>query len=300
VNLRPPTLEDVPALTEFFRVLEAAGRDGVLEADIRDWLASPIFDPDADFRIALHGDAIVGWCDLWDQNRDHERFFLDARAHPDVPAAYAALLDWGIDRAGEQARPGAVVRAGGESTDTAFVNEVESRGFRLARHWFRMEADLTEEPPPPKWPNGISLRTFRRREARRVYDACNDAFADHWDFVPAAFDEWREFLINSSGFDPSLWFLAEDEDELAGFSVCRLERRPETGHVQILGVRPRWRRRGLGLALLLHSLRELRARGRTKADLGVDAENTTGAVRLYERAGMRVARRTDSYEKAVP
>ena len=69
-----------------------------------------------------------------------------------------------------------------------------------------------------------------------------------------------------------------------------------TGHVNILGVRPGWRRRGLGRALLLHSFRELRDRGRLKADLGVDAENTTGAVRLYERAGMCVAHRMDTYE----
>ena len=41
------------------------------------------------------------------------------------------------------------------------------------------------------------------------------------------------------------------------------------------------------------------ARGIPKVDLGVDAENTTGAVGLYERAGMNVARRTDAYEKEL-
>jgi hypothetical protein len=33
--------------------------------------------------------------------------------------------------------------------------------------------------------------------------------------------------------------------------------------------------------------------------LNVDSENTTGAVRLYERVGMRTARAWDVYEKHV-
>jgi ribosomal protein S18 acetylase RimI-like enzyme len=69
--------------------------------------------------------------------------------------------------------------------------------------------------------------------------------------------------------------------------------------VGVLGVRRPWRRRGLGLALLHASFREFRARGLPRALLGVDSENTTGATRLYERAGMRVERTSDSYEKVL-
>ena len=58
-----------------------------------------------------------------------------------------------------------------------------------------------------------------------------------------------------------------------------------------------WRRRGLGLALLLHSFRDFAARGATRVGLGVDAENTTGAVGLYERAGMHVCGATE-YSRA--
>jgi mycothiol synthase len=47
----------------------------------------------------------------------------------------------------------------------------------------------------------------------------------------------------------------------------------------------------------LRSFREFRSRGRERVGLGVDGENTTGAVRLYERAGMHVARRSDTYER---
>jgi mycothiol synthase len=297
--LRAPTLDDLPALAVFFDALEDAGGAGASEAEIRDWLSSPVFDPAKDFRIALSKGRVVGWCDVWDQNKTHDRFFLDVRAHPRDPSTYARLLDWGLARAGALAGDDAVARVWGDSRDDVFAQEVKRRGFRLLRHFFRMEIDLGEEPPAPEWPEDISVRTFRPGEERAVYKVNSETFADHWDFVPLAFDEWEEMLVRSSEFDPTLWFIAEQGREMAGYSLCRSERRPGIGHVNILGVRAKWRRRGLGRALLLHSFRELRARGRAKADLGVDAENTTGAVRLYENAGMHVARRMDSYERAL-
>ena len=74
---------------------------------------------------------------------------------------------------------------------------------------------------------------------------------------------------------------------------------PQFGWIQVLGVRPRWRKRGLGTALLRHSFRDFRDRGATRVGLGVDGESTTGAVRLYESVGMREVRRSDTYEKVL-
>jgi hypothetical protein len=53
------------------------------------------------------------------------------------------------------------------------------------------------------------------------------------------------------------------------------------------------------MALLLHSFNEFYRRGSRKAGLGVDASSLTGATRLYERAGMHVARQYDSYQKEL-
>ena len=99
----------------------------------------------------------------------------------------------------------------------------------------------------------------------------------------------------------AVWFLAEDGGEIAGFALCHPHPSgdPAVGRVAALGVRPRWRRRGLGLALLLHSFAAFRERGASEVRLEVDAENPTGAVALYERAGMSVVRRYDTYEKRL-
>jgi len=114
------------------------------------------------------------------------------------------------------------------------------------------------------------------------------------------YEEWAHWTVERDGFDPTLWFLARDGDEIAGFSLCRpSETRPDTGFVNLLGVRRAWRRRGLGEALLRHSFVELYRRGFARVALGVDAGSPTGATRLYERVGMQVVRRLDFYEKEL-
>ncbi len=73
------------------------------------------------------------------------------------------------------------------------------------------------------------------------------------------------------------------------------------GWVGSLSVRRPWRRRGLGLALLLHSFHALQERGKARVGLGVDAQNLTGATRLYEKAGMHSdpRRQWSVYEKEL-
>jgi mycothiol synthase len=301
-ELRPPTLADLPVLADFFADIEATyGAGGLPEGDVRDLLTNPHLDVEQNFRIALSDGGVVGWVDIWDQNSEHERLFVDVRARRREPEVYVPLLDW-AERRGRAIALGraAVLRAGRVSDDEALEDELETRGFGLIRHFFRMEIDLADEPEPPAWPEGIAVRTLREGEEHAIFEAASESFSDHWDYHPMAFDEWRSFFVESSAFDPTLWFVAEEDGEIAGFAICRWERRPNTSHVAVLGVRRAWRRRGLGTALLLHAFAEFRRRGRAKADLGVDAENLTGAVRLYERAGMRVATRFDAYEKRLP
>ena len=221
-------------------------------------------------------------------------------AYPEEAERYGQLLDWGEERArlltaGVAGR----VHSSAGSGDDLLAGILRKRGYQLVRYFFTMEIDLSVEPVAPDWPVGIDVETFRTGEERAVYEMDMEAFQDHWDFFPVPFDEWRDYFLGSSQFDPELWFLARDGDEIAGAALCAWESRPEIGRVNVLAVRRPWRRRGLGRALLLHAFREFRRRGRTRADLIVDGENLTGAVQLYERAGMHVAHREDSYRKEL-
>jgi ribosomal protein S18 acetylase RimI-like enzyme len=125
----------------------------------------------------------------------------------------------------------------------------------------------------------------------------NEAFADDWHHHDVSPSNFTEFYVKQRHFDPSLWLLAWDDGDLAGFVLATSEHLgdPDLGWVGTLGVRPAWRRRGLGEALLRAAFAELYARGRRRVGLGVDTENVSGALRLYERVGMRPLLRHDNW-----
>jgi ribosomal protein S18 acetylase RimI-like enzyme len=165
-----------------------------------------------------------------------------------------------------------------------------SLGYEFVRTFRMMRLDLQEEPVPLVVPEGVVVRVFEPgRDDRALYDALTEAFVDHWGHAFPSFEQWCHFGLESSEFDPGLWYVAVDGDEVVGGICCRAStaRDAGTAQVQDLGVRAPWRRRGIGLALVLTAFGELRRRGIPRVELSVDAESPTGADRLYERAGMR-------------
>ncbi len=225
---------------------------------------------------------------------DGTRLWIDIRGRPS-----GALLDAVERRAAEIAAPGALLRAVVASTDEELRQLLADAGYRYVRSSYTMRIELDREPQAPVWTAGIAARVGTLGDAGAVYDAYVEAFGDHWDFHPEPFDEWRYSNVEAPGADPALWLLAHDGSDLAGVSLAKLHHsgEPDAGWIAILAVRRPWRGRGLGLALLRGSFRELYTCRRHIVELGVDAENVTGAVRLYERAGMRVSRRADTLEK---
>jgi mycothiol synthase len=161
----------------------------------------------------------------------------------------------------------------------------EQRGYEPVRRFYQMEIELTEPPPAPAWPEGIRAEPFRVEDAPAFHAAIEEAFADEWGFEPLPLETWKRLRVD--GADTSYYFLAWDGEEIAAFLRGEPDRRG-MAFVAMLGVRPAWRRRGLGQALLLHAFRAFHAGGKRRVFLGVDSENSTGATRLYERVGMHV------------
>jgi mycothiol synthase len=241
------------------------------------------------FGLAERDSRVVGYADL---QQSDEHADLDARALDG--AAALALVQAGVERA----LPDRSVRGYAASTDEAVAAAYRSAGFAVIRHSFSMLIDLPELPAAAEWPNRIEVRPWREGDDPAFHAALQDTFSEHFGFEPRSYDEWLHAVDVQPETNRSLWFLAFDGDEVAGALVCSWHSSgdPAYGWVNELGVRKAWRRRGLGLALLRHAFAELGRRGANRVGLGVDGENTTGAVRLYERAGMRVTRRYDTWE----
>jgi mycothiol synthase len=297
LRLREPNEADAPAIAELVNehARSLFGESELTEGEIRHWLGLP----NIWFRLAERDGLVLGYLDVQNEQAQGTRFDVDARTLDAETAA--ELVGAAEDHARQRANPGAVVRGWAASNDEILGRTYERAGFATIRHSFQMRIELEREPPSPAWPKGVAIRTLKPGEEERVYEATDEAFQDHWDYRSTSYEEWRRWSVDHPKFDPSLWFVADDGEEIAGLSLCawHFSGDPEFGWVASLSVRRPWRRHGLGLALLHHSFREFRSRGATRVGLGVDAENTTGAVRLYERAGMHVVRRSDTWEKAL-
>lgn len=265
-----------------------------------EWEA-PGFNLETDSQVVLNPEEqIVGYFDVFDLYEPHVRIYCFGQEHPAYPQAgiASALIRWAEQRARlsiQKAPEGTRVAL---LANTLAIDEKMKRcyldhGFNTIRQSLRMVIELNGEIPQPVWPEGITLRPFvLGRDDEITVRAVREAFADHWGYVERPFESemafYRHMWETDETFDPNLYFLAMDQDQVAGISLCHrfMEEDPEMGWVGTLGVLRPWRRKGLGLALLHHSFHAFKAYGKVRAGLGVDAQNLTGATRLYEKAGM--------------
>ena len=188
-----------------------------------------------------------------------------------------------------------ILRGNTAAVDQNAIAMFNAESFVRVRQFWRMEIEMTSPPDRPVWPAGITLRTLQLdQDERLVHATIGEAFADHWGYVARSFEDWLQEVVHADNFDPTLTFIASDGNEVAGVVVCRHR---DIAWVGQLAVRRKWRKRGLGLALLLQAFDEFYQRGDRTVGLGVDAQSLTGATRLYEKAGMHVTRQYDTYEK---
>ncbi len=294
-TIRAARMDEVEAAAELLNEhsRQLHGVDDQPASELRQYWESPDVDFERDVLVAEGPDgSLGGYADLGVQGK---YVWLDVRGREAEPLR--ALLDAIEARAAEK-KPGASLMGYTSESDKLIRDLYEQAGYRVTRHSYRMEIGLDGGAPEPEWPEGFSVRRFSSGEEERVYEAHMNSFADTWMFEPEPFEIWSHWFLKDTAFDPSLWFLTEAGDELAGIALTRVsENEPDLGWVRILGVMPEFRQRGLGQALLRHVFGEHARRGLARVGLGVDAENPTGAVRVYERAGMHLARKNLILEK---
>jgi mycothiol synthase len=293
VELRPTSVDEAPAIKALLEehALASFGEPELSEEEVRSWFGQK----NLEFRVVERDGDLVGYLDI--QLQESGRFPADVRT---LDAEAAALLLAEAEQIGRE-RGANVVRSFVQGDDPVLRPVLEEAGWQPIRYSFQMQIDLDGELPAPEWPDGLSPRNLQLGEEERVYEAHMDAFADHWEHHRYTYEDWRNFNVGRHSFDPSLWWLVDEGDELAAISLnaWHFSGDPQFGWVHVLGVRPQWRKRGVGTALLHHSFRDFKERGATRVGLGVDGENATGAVRLYERVGMHVVRRNDTYERKL-
>jgi mycothiol synthase len=303
-EIRPPTFDDVEAVTEMLVATDIADT-GVSESDadlIRDQWSSPGFEPSEDAWVVTDPNGtVVAYANV---SPDGEAKFKSwGVVHHDhrERGLGAALLETMEARASQRLRgiPAAVLHTAINDEEAAAATLVRSRGFEHVRTFRQLQIDLDGSPrDPSEPPAGTRIRAIEpERDIRRIHAIFVEAFSGEWGYRPIPFEEWIATEVETPSYDPSLWLLATDGDEAVGALSGLVW--GDRGWVGELGVRAPWRGRGIASALLRRAFATFASRGLPRVMLNVDSENSTGAVRLYEGVGMRTLRAWDVYEKHV-
>lgn len=219
----------------------------------------------------------------------------------------SALLHENLRRVAELGalEPGGVgfnIRSHAGESEVGQRRLLEAAGFETIRWFFLMRRSLLDDIPHAPLPEGLDIRPVQPDQHRRIWEADNEAFRDHWQANdPEEADFTR--LFAQQDLDTSLWVVAWDGEDVAGVVqpwIWKDENREldvARGWLEHISVRRPWRRRGVGRALTAEALHRLRAAAMTEAMLGVDAENPTGALAVYESLGFEVHRRSMAYQR---
>lgn len=318
ITIRTYRPEDLPALValineadEFDRLERAT----TLEQTEHE-MGFPDYFPETDCFLAWRDDRLVGYADFFlgkGEDSPEATFYTWGVVHPQWrrQGLGRRLLDRLYRRASERLaevedKP---VYFQGHARDVEEDRKAlfESFGLERVRYFVNLARPINNGLPPVEAPAGYRLRTFdRARDAETVWRVDNAAFQDHWGFTGFPLDAFMHWL-DEPHFRPELWLLAEEEasGEVVGLGLNKIDpdwiaqTGRQEGYVDTLCVLREHRKKGLGAALLAQSLRVLRGAGMEAAHLHADAENLTGAMRLYERLGFEVRKTSIAYRKEM-
>ncbi len=210
-------------------------------------------------------------------------------------------LDWMQERATECLAEAAkadeasalphILRTDFAETDTQSIALFRANGFEQVRTFFKMERDLSEPIAEAPLPNGLTFRTYSPELDEAMLAAFNESFSDHWGHETVTPNDWHQFIIDYSDVRKDLTLAVMDGDEVVALCINRVKNAgnedPDTrlGWISSVGTKRAYRKRGIASALIAESMRRFRAEGIRYAGLGVDSENPSGALGLYERLG---------------
>ena len=184
----------------------------------------------------------------------------------------------------------------------------EGLHFRHIRVFSVMEMELSELSQNIGENKQVAIRPLRREledDIKLFNWLGNKTYEEDLDYSPRILEETRHFLFCDPYLREKEVFFAVLNGESVGCvglgvdEKLNLEKKVQAGEVFVIGVLKAHRRKRIGTELMLHGLERLKAKGMTKAILGVEDDNLTQAKRLYEKLGFRVKKREIILEREV-
>ncbi len=179
------------------------------------------------------------------------------------------------------------IRLWAHGLNTGAAALAKSCGFTQVRTLWQMRRSLIKPIPNPQFPNDITLKIFNMNTDTSSWLECNRiSFADH----PEQ-GQWTEESLHQrfseNWFNPNGLKVATFEEKIVGYVWTKVDAAnadAKLGEIYVVGVLPEWQSKGLGKALTLEGLRNLRSQNLNSALLYVDEQNQR-AISLYESIG---------------
>ena len=183
--------------------------------------------------------------------------------------------------------------------DENYKKVLVNQGFKVNRYFNTLRKELNGEIEPLA-PEKVTTRLMdidSDTDMKIWHDLRKDAFSKHFGFVPRPFEEFLRIMRRDQIMKISEVYILFEDDLPAGYIWINDEVAHElTGYVANLGVAHAFQGKGYGEYLLRKALALYTARDFKLVDLGVDTENQSGALRLYEKLGFRKVTTWVQYE----
>jgi mycothiol synthase len=314
-NYRPNDLRALVTLINEADAVDKLERAATLQ-QMEHEMSFPTAHPETDCFLAWEEDRLVGYTDLYVREGDAQSdsvVYCWGVVHPGWRRLGLGrrLLEAAYERARDYARGIKV----GQVHFHCNCRDIEadrralytSFGMERVRFFVNLERSLNGNVPPVEVPDGFRLRTFDpEHDAETVWRVDNLAFRDHWGHIEGKLEEFLHW-IDKPHIRPELWFLAEEKasGEVVGLALNIVDpdwiaqTGRQEGELDSLAVLREHRKKGLGTALLVQSLHAFHEAGMQAAHLYSDADNLTGAMRLYEEVGFRVRKTSMAFRKTI-
>lgn len=184
-----------------------------------------------------------------------------------------------------------------------FNDIIASLGYTPERYFIEMSRTL-EDIPTAELPQGIEVSPVKKGDERKVWDAANEAFRDHWGYSEPKDEHYVEYT-GSKYFQPDLWQVAWDGNEVVSSVMnyidhdYNIKNNRNRGWTENISTRKEWRQRGIAKALIVRSMHMHKAKGMTEVGLGVDTNNPNGALKLYQKLGYHKDKTFINYRKPM-
>ncbi len=307
--------EDLPGIVNVINAADMFDQtqSGASIEEVKEHMTQPGMNPTENVFVAEDDGVIVAYIQLYLARSEPNSFRTWFEVHPTrrgrglegrlLARAYARAEE----RIGEVETAAVNFHTMANATDPRRIEAIERFGLLEIRRFWRMVRPNLEGIAEPRFPAGLITRAYLRPDDDvAMHGTDTEVFRDHWGHADQPFEAWQHY-IDFVFVRPEISVIAQNPatGEIAGFCMLAINDEENRrlglrrGWIDILGVRRAYRRHGLGTALLLKGLQQLRDAGCVQAALGCDSENLTGATRIYERVGFGVDRTRIAFSKPM-